>query len=563
VRRAAAALALGLAAAAPLHAQAAAPLAERAAPPRLTVGILGYRFTITLPDSGDTITGRAAIRVRRLRAGVPDTVPLDLVALAVREVLDDAGRPLAASYDGRVLRAVLPPAPRPGAGTITVTYSGRPVDGLIVATSAGGRRVVFADDWPDRARGFIPCVDHPAFKAPVTWEIEAPAAMRVVANGALESVRDAPGRRRRWVYVETRPIPTYTMVFGAAPFAVSRHPPAITGRDTTATEVWTYPEDSAFADSVPFRRATAIVEVGSRIIGPFPWRKLAHVESSTRFGGMENSAAIFYADGMYVGRHMSEGVVRHETAHQWFGDAVTERDWRHLWLSEGFATYFDLVFAAALGDDSVLAQGMRREARGYFASDVVGRPVVDAAAEDLMGLLNANSYNKGAWVLRMLRGEVGDSAFFRGIRRYYAAFRDSSVLSEDFERVMERAAGRDLRWFFRQWLYQPGYPRLDVAWQAGDAGRRVTLRVHQAQPALWGRFRLPRVAVRFTAAGGAADDRSLALDPALAEQTFTFTLPRAPTGVAIDPEGRLLMTAEVRRADGPDPQGTRALLRRN
>lgn len=547
MRRAAAALALALAATAPLHAQAAGPPAERAAPPRLAVGILGYHFSVTLPDGGDTIAGRAVIRVRRLRAGVPDTVPLDLVGMAVREVLGAARRPLASSYDGRVLRVVLPPAPRPGADTVTVAYAGRPADGLILATSAGGRRAVFADDWPDRARGFLPCVDHPAYKAPVTWEIDAPAAMRVVANGALESVREAPGGRRHWVYVEPRPIPTYTMVFGAAPFAVSRHPPAVSGGASTAMEVWTYPEDSAFADSVPFRRATAIVEAGSRIIGPFPWRKLAHVESSTRFGGMENSAAIFYADGMYVGRHMSEGVVRHETAHQWFGDAVTERDWRHLWLSEGFASYFDLVFAAALGDDSALARGMRREARGYLASDVVGRPLVDTATQDLMGLLNANSYNKGAWVLHMLRGEVGDSAFFRGVRRYYAAFRDSSVLSGDFARVMERAAGRDLRWFFRQWLSQPGYPRLDVAWRAGNAERRVTLRVRQAQSAAWGRFRLPRVAVRFSDARGTVADRSLALDPARAEQAFTFTLPRAPTGVTIDPEGVLLLTAEVRR----------------
>jgi aminopeptidase N len=549
VRRAAAALALGLAAAAPLHAQAAGPARARAAPPRLTVGILGYRFTVLLPDSGDTIAGRAQVRVRRLRTGATDTLPLDLVGMAIREVLDEAGRPLASGYDGRVLRVALPPAPRPGAESVTVTYAGRPSDGLITGANARGRRTVFADDWPDRARNFIPCVDHPAFKAPVTWEIEAPAAMRVVANGALASVRDAPGGRRRWVYVEPRPIPTYTMVLGAAPFTVSRHPPSVTGRDSTATEIWAYPEDSAYADSVPFRRATAIVEAGSRIIGPFPWRKLAHVESSTRYGGMENSAAIFYADGMYVGRHMAEGVVRHETAHQWFGDAVTERDWRHLWLSEGFASYFDLVFAAALGDDSALARGMRSEARGYLASNVVNRPLVDAAAEDLMGLLNANSYNKGAWVLHMLRGETGDSAFFRGIRRYYATFRDSSVLSEDFERVMERAAGRDLRWFFRQWLYQPGYPRLDVTWQADAAGRRVTLRVRQAQSAAWGRFRLPRVAVRFAAAGGGAvGDRTIALDPARAEQTFTFSLPRAPAGLAVDPEGRLLLTAEVRKA---------------
>ena len=528
---------------------AAQAVAERAAPPRLTVGIGSYRFAIDLPDTGDTIAGRAAIEVRRLRAGAVDTLPLELVGMTVTDVRDAAsGGALRYDYDGRLLRVVLPATTRRGPQTVAVTYRGRPRDGLISGTNARGRRSFFADNWPDRARHFIPCVDHPAYKAPVTWEIEAPGPMRVVANGVPGSVTGLPGGRRRWVYVETRPIPTYTMVFGVTTFTASRHRSAAVGPDTTAIEVWTYPEDSAFADSVPFRRATGIVEAGSRLIGPFPYRKLAHVQSRTRYGGMENSSAIFYAEGMYVARRMGEGVVRHETAHQWFGDAVTERDWRHLWLSEGFATYFDPAIAVAMGDDSALVRGMRGSLEGYLRSRDVSRPLVDSAAQDLMSLLNANSYNKGALVLHMLRGEVGDTAFFRGIRDYYRTYRDSSVVSEDFQRVMESAAGRQLGWFFRQWLYQPGYPRLDVEFRVDSSAGRAMLRVRQAQPAAWGRFRLPRVEVRFYAYEEAAGEGTFALDPDQAEQVFTFDLGRAVTGLRIDPDGKLLLATTVRKS---------------
>jgi aminopeptidase N len=553
MRRAAAALVVWLgAAAAPTGAQQAAPGAapgptERAAPPRLTLAVLGYRFRIALPERGDSIAGTAVVLVRRLRSGVADTLPLDLVAMTVRGVTEGAsGRPLPFRYDGSVLLVPLPAAVRPGPESLTVRYDGRPTDGLRLDTAATGRRAFFADDWPDRARGFIPCVDHPAYKAPVTWDIEAPAAWRVVANGVLASVSDAAAGRRRWTYVERHPIPTYTMVFGAAPFAVSRHAPTIVAGDTTANEVWTFPEDSAFADDGPFRRAGLVVAAGAGLFGPFPYRKLAHVESGTRFGGMENASAIFYAGGMYTARRMGEGVVRHETAHQWFGDAVTERDWRHLWLSEGFATYLDPVLAEALGDDSALARAMRGTLQGYLRSPVVDRPLVDSAAQDLMGLLNANSYNKGALVLHMLRGEVGDSAFFRGLRDYYRTFRDSSVSSEDFERTMTRAAGTDLGWFFRQWLYQPGYPQLDVRARTDAVAHRVVLQVRQVQPEAWGLYRLPRVAVRFTAADGIATDTAFALEPSLEGVSVGFDLPAAPVGVAIDPAGRLLLTAVVR-----------------
>jgi aminopeptidase N len=330
------------------------------------------------------------------------------------------------------------------------------------------------------------------------------------------------------------------MVIGAGEFTVSKHRPVINGRDTIPIEVWTYPEDSAFADSVPFRRATEIVEVMQRLIGPFPYEKLAHVQSSTRFGGMENSSAIFYAEKPYVERRMGEGVVRHETAHQWFGDAVTARDWPHLWLSEGFATYFDGVIGAALDGDTVLANHMRANAETYFASDVTDRPIVDSAnAAEPMKLLNANSYPKGAWVLHMLRGLIGDRQFFEGLRTYYRTYRDSTATSEDFQHVMEKASGKDLSWFFHQWLYQPGYPQLEVTWQQDGGAGRMLVGITQRQKPEWSLFRLPVLTLEFRDANGRTLRRDVAVTGA--ETSARVDLPFAPTEVRVDPDGKLLL----------------------
>ncbi len=509
--------------------------------------VSSYHFTIDLPDSGGEIRGSAAIRLAGPgRSG--DTLRLDLVGMSVDGAVDAAtSRPIPFAYDGRTI--VVPVAEQPvyssASPALRVDWHGTPHDGLIIEANARGRWAAFGDDWPQRARAWIPTVDDPAHKAAVRWTITAPARLRVVANGRLEGRASAGAGRTTWTYVERHPIPTYTMVLGATEMTVSTHRPLIAGGDTIPMEVWTYPEDSAFADSTPFRRLTEVVETLQRIIGPFPYEKLAHVQSATRYGGMENSSAIFYAEQMYVRRTMREGVVRHETAHQWFGDAVTERDFHHLWLSEGFASYFDLVAGAMLDDDTVLARGMRADAESYMHSDVVGRPILDTTVTELTQLLDANSYQKGAWVLHMLRGYVGDTAFFTGIRDYYRTWRDSSVLSEDFEHVMERASGKPLGWFFDQWLRQPGYPKLDVTWRWDAAVREVVLEVAQVQPAAWGTFRLPDVVVELLDGSRVLARQVVELSGA--RQALRLAASAPPTGVRVDPDGALLLAATVRR----------------
>lgn len=519
--------------------------------PRSGIDVLSYGFQIMLPDAGSAIAAQAMVVFRRAPEA-RDTLTLDLVGLTVDSVgVHDGARVTAFArlpftYDGSTLSIALPPRASDAPVKVSVFYHGTPRDGLVIQTGVRGRRSAFGDNWPDRARDWLPTVDSPADKAEVLWLVGAPRDWSVVANGRLVRQGRSPDGRTWWAYEEHRPIPTYTMVIGAAPFCVSRRRPLVAGRDTIPIEVWTYREDSAWADSVPFRRVTRIAETLQRLVGPFPYEKLAHVESTTRYGGMENSAAIFYAEQGYVARRMGEAVVRHETAHQWFGDAVTERDFHHLWLSEGFASYLDLVVGAALDGDSVLTRGMRELALRYLGSRDVDRPVIDSSVARLTELLNTNSYNKGAWVLHMLRGQVGDSAFWRGVRDYYRRYRDSSVTSENLERVMERASGAALGWFFAQWLRQPGYPQLDVRWRADSAGGRVALEVRQTQPGAWGRYAIPAVPVEFRRAGRVLGRRSFDLRPRGAPQVVSTAVEEMPDAVVVDPDGTLLMTARVR-----------------
>jgi len=525
-------------------------LALGAGPPPLraqqpTVDIQAYHFRIDIPDTGTSIRGLATVFFQP-RRGWDDTLRLDLVGMSVRRVFDvNTLRRLPIWYDGRMLKVVVRGArTRPAGGRrgVVVEYSGSPQDGLIIRANARGRRSAFGDNWPNRARYWLPTVDHPSDKARVLWSIQVPRGWQRVANQPECAPRARPRRCN-----ESAPIPTYTMVLGATQLARSIHRPLLRGRDTIPIEVWTYPEDSAFADSVPFRQATEIAATLQRIVGPFPYARLSHVQSSTRYGGMENSTVIFYSESSYVRRTMREGVVRHETAHQWFGDAVTPADWAHLWLSEGFATYFDGVTTAALDGDSMLRPFMGRARESYIGSNVVDRPVIDTAEHDPNRLLNANSYQKGAWVLHMLRREVSDGPFFRGVREYYRRYRDSSVTTDRFRREMERASRTSLGWFFDQWLRQPGYPQLDVAWRADSASGHASLTIRQVQPAAWGRYRLPRVAVDFVLPGGRTERRTFDVNPQYEEQVAGFTLPAMPVEVVVDPDGELLLTTRVHR----------------
>ncbi len=516
----------------PLAAQS--PLAGRWDRVRLRHDALHYDIAISLPDSGGSF---AAAVTAHWRLEGPGPVVLDLDSILTVRSAEVNGKPARWRREGH--RIVLPvPGAAGGAATTLVRYDGAPVDGLLLR-GTGATRTVFADNWPDRARHWLAVQDHPGDKASVSWSIEAPAAYGVVANGRLTAVDTLPGGRLRWHFDNPEPIPTYTMVLGMARLTTTRVGGAACSQPCPPVSVLSYPEDSAFAVEGPFRRAAEIVDFFSRRIAPFPYGELRHVESSTMFGGMENATAIFYDEKGYRARRTSEGTVAHETMHQWFGDAVTEADWHHLWLSEGFATYGAALWAEHASGDSALRATMQEARAAVLRAPVTERPILDSAVTVRMQLLNSNNYQKGSWVLHTLRGLMGDDAFFRGLTRYFLAYRHRNALSSDFARVMAGEAGRDLGWYFRQALTQPGYPVLEVKTELD--GGHLLVSVTQVQKKEWGLYRMPNLQIRL-------DDRVITLDVSgpLTRLATHWESDRPPASVTVDPNGWWLL--DVRRA---------------
>ena len=451
-------------------------------PRNSNIDVIHYEFSIYLSDSYNLIRGEAKLRINH--TGNTNEINLDLVnvnnegnGMTVEQVFID-GNPVHWYHNDNRLRIDLASMKVEGETTnLVIRYYGIPADGLVISRNRHGDRTFFADNWPDRARNWIPCVDHPSDKAFVDFIVYAPEKYKVVSNGYLYEESTLPEGVKLTHWKEEISIPTKVMVIGVAKFAVR-----LAGK-IGGTDIWSYvfPEDreAGFSD---YSVAVDPFTWYSEQIGPYPYEKLANVQSKTMFGGMENASCIFYSEASVTGDNRAERLMAHEIAHQWFGNSVTEKDWHHIWLSEGFATYLTALYQGSREGETRLRAVMnmaRRRVIGYHKQHPT--PVVDTTIVDFMKLLSANSYQKGAWVLHMLRNEIGDELFWSGIQTYYARYRNRNALTSDFKNAMEEVSGRDLDNFFHQWLYLTGHPELKISWTYNNRREEIRVLVEQLQ----------------------------------------------------------------------------------
>jgi len=516
--------------------------AQQNRPYRPAFDVANYEISIDLPDTGHAI--RASVTIDVARTATADSLVLDLLDLTVSR----------AEVNGRAVKFNQGPAtvsiPLPSRGnsfSVTVDYAGSVSDGLIARVDTAGRWTYFGDNWPNRARHWIASIDHPSDKATVTWRVRAPSSQTVVANGKLVSskpVRDASGgNRTETVWRESRRIPVYLMVIAAAP--LERYDLGETACGLAEAQrcvpqsVYTAPEQRGMLPG-PFASAGEIVRTFAGLVGPFPYEKLAHLQSSTRFGGMENASEIFYADGAFRRRTMNDGLIAHETAHQWFGDAVTEREWPHVWLSEGFATYFAALWTrAARGDSAFRAQmaGIRRTVLAD-SNAVTHRPVIDTIETNLLSLLNRNSYEKGGFVLHMLKAQVGERAFFDALRAYYAKHKHSTAVTDDLRAEMERESKQNLGWFFDQWLRRPGYPEVTADWSYDSTAHEVVVTARQGSR--FGAFQFPLTVAAVDSAGTQYRATIMMTADGATPRPARIPLASPPATVVLDPDVELL-----------------------
>ena len=450
------------------------------------IDIIHYDFSIAVSDTSNIIYGHSKISVNFI--GTVNTLEFDLKSrgtgdkgMVVQNVTFDKGSLKWNHSDNKIIINLDESIKAGSTGVFSIDYSGIPADGLIISDNKYGDRTFFADNWPDRARNWIPCIDHLYDKATVDFIVTSPDHYEVVGSGYLVEESCMPGHTKLTHWREEVPLATKVMAIGIASFAAKL--------EGNVNEIpvwsWVFTENrkEGFYD---YSVAVKPLAFYCQLIGPYPYEKLANVQSKTIFGGLENASCIFYAENTVTGKGKAEDLMAHEIAHQWFGNSVTENDWHHIWLSEGFATYLTAVYLEKTYGKAKLDETMKsardRVIGSYLRSP---RPVVDTTVTDLMRLLNANSYQKGAWVLHMLRRELGDDLFWKGMRLFYEEYKNKNALTSDFQQVMEKVSNKDLSQFFKQWLYVPGQPDLKITMKPSERKGFTDVTIEQTQDYLF------------------------------------------------------------------------------
>lgn len=455
-------------------------------PKNPNIDILSYSFDLTLTDASDNITGLATVDARYLTAGQTQ-LRLDLIGvnedkgMMVDEVTMN-GEQLVYRHEDDQLFIDLPSSPNAGERIqVTIAYHGVPATGLKIGPNKHGDRTFFSDNWPSRARNWLPTVDHPYDKATSEMRITAPTHYQVVSNGLLIEQTDLGDGNRVTHWKQSVPIATWLYALGVARFAMQR----VDTFEGKEIQTWVYPQDrdAGFYDfAVPTKAALAYY---SDKIGPYSYEKLANIQSNSVGGGMEAATAIFYGDNSVTGDRSRrwQNVIIHEVAHQWFGNAVTEYDWDDVWLSEGFATYFTLLFREHYYGRDDFVEGLKQASdRIYtFYADRPDYRIIHENLDDMSQVTTGMTYQKGAWVLHMLREMLGTDAFWQGIRTYYAEYQDLNATTADFIRHMEEASGQELDWFFEQWLKQGGVVALEGGWQFNRRSNELEISIRQTQ----------------------------------------------------------------------------------
>ena len=455
-------------------------------PKNPNIDILNYSFELHLNDSTDIIYGTANINLHIEPS--ENNVRLDLISanndgdgMVVHSVLFN-GNKVPYTHKNNELNISTDGLKYSIYDVITIEYSGIPITGLIIGDNMHGDRTFFSDNWPNKARNWLPLVDHPYDKSTSEFIVFAPNHYQVISNGLLVEETNVNKDIKKTHWKQSVPISCWLYALGVAEFAID-YVDYFNGK---SIQTWVYKQDrdKGFYDfKVPTKHT---LEFFSDYVGPFAYEKLANVQSNSVKGGMESATAIFYSDISVTGDRSVRwrDVIIHEVAHQWFGNCVTEYDWDDVWLSEGFATYFTLMFREhAYGRDDFV-KGLKDAKRRVFNFYEKNKDasVVHDNLKDMKDVLSYDlQYQKGAWVLHMLRNYVGEDNFRAGIRNYYKKYFNSTTNTEEFKIEMEKVSGVNLDKFFDQWLYKGGIIKLNVEWKYDEKSKNIEFDITQVQ----------------------------------------------------------------------------------
>ncbi len=510
-------------------------------PKNPNIDILNYSFELHLNDSTDVIYGTANINLN-IKPN-EERVRLDLISknnegkgMSIESILFN-GKEVPYTHVDNVINIDTRGIAYTISDLITVEYKGIPITGLIIGPNMHGDRTFFSDNWPNKARNWLPLVDHPYDKSTSDFIVIAPNHYQVISNGLLVEETNINKDLKKTHWRQSVPISCWLYAIGVAEFAVDY----VDYFDGKSIQTWVYKQDrdNGFYDfKVPTKHT---LEFFSDYVGPFAYEKLANVQSNSVKGGMESATAIFYSDVSVTGDRSVRwrNVVIHEVAHQWFGNCVTEYDWDDVWLSEGFATYFTLMFREhAYGrDDFVMGLNNARESVYNFYKDNKDASIIHDNLKDMKDVLTYNiQYQKGAWVLHMLRNFIGEDAFRQGIRNYYKKYFNLNTTTDQFKYEMEKVSNIDLDKFFDQWLYKGGMLIIDGDWKYNQKKKEIEISLDQVQDDGY-LFDMP-IEIKLSYENKSSHIESIHLDKK--SKKFIISSKNKPKEIAIDPSVKLL-----------------------
>jgi len=428
-----------------------------------------------------TVHGRVTTSVRAIEDGV-SMLRLDAVDLQIDGVTGSDGEPLAFRSTPIELLIDLA-APLAAGEPFAFVVSYRAIEPRRGAYFIDRPRQVWTQSQDTDARAWLPCFDHPAEKQPTSTTIVVEPGLFALGNGALVAREETP-EGTAFRYEQRVPHATYllTMVAGAFTEVAQTH---------DRLPVFYYVEPGREDEGErSFGKTPRMIDAFEAAIGvPYAYERYSQIAvADFIFGGMENTSATTQTDRtLHDARaHLdfsSDPLVSHELAHQWFGDLVTCRDWSQAWLNEGFATYFEAVWAEAdLGWDEY-QHTIYEIVQAYLEEDGerYRRPIVCNVYRDPIELFDRHLYEKGGAVLHMLRGELGWERMKRALRAYVHDNATRSVETIDLVRAIERATGRNLRGFFDQWIERGGHPELEIRAEWLEDERRLSIEIEQKQ----------------------------------------------------------------------------------
>ncbi|RME47168.1 MAG: hypothetical protein D6795_14470 [Deltaproteobacteria bacterium] len=521
-------------------------------PPDRDFDLHEIRLELDVDLKGRKIRGEASLTLQPINDGL-DRIVLHAVDLAIEGVTDEKGIPLPFETRPETL-IVFPAHPLQAEERITlrITYAASPRKGLYFVGPDEGYPDKPYQVWSQgetlESRYWFPTFDAPSERISSETIITVERPFQVISNGRLLSVEPVGAEKRRFHWKTSVPHPSYLLSIVAGEFEEIR--------DTYGEiPLLAYlPKGRRAEGERVFKNTARMVAFFSDLLDfPYPYEKYAQViVYDFLWGGMENISATTLTerilhDEAAALHYDADPLLAHELAHQWWGDLVTCKAWPHLWLNEGFATYFEALWVEHDKGSDHFSEMLTSYADAYLeeAENNGRRPVVTRHYRDPDLLFDAHIYEKGAWVLHMLRQKLGDPRFWKGMRHYLHRHANESVDTDDFMKAIEEATGRNLERFFDEWVFHPGYPEFRVSWSwkeplAQEANGFVHLIVEQIQDTSSGTpiFHLP---LTLSALSG-GEVTTWRVEISEARHDFFLPLPKRPDTLLFDPEGSILKT---------------------